>query len=407
MGEYSVPPSISPDPAADSVRRRAVLAKLPRISRLDGSAIRVLLVDDEDTLTNLVSLALSYEGWLVDVAHTGQAALRAYRTNRPDVVILDIMLPDTDGLSVLRHLRSAGSSTPTLFLTARDSVDDRIIGLTAGGDDYMTKPFSLEELVARLRGLLRRTVQAVPDEQVALVVGSLTLDETSYQVRRGETDIMLTTTEFDLLRLLHAQPDAGAQPGPDPRRGLELRLRRPGQHRGPLRVVPAQEDRRRPHPDAAHRARRRLHAAARGVSTTEPSTGGPTPAERGRAPWTLRRRLVVGIAGVVAAVLLGTGLLSIAVLSSSTNAVADTQLTASLSALSRSVDKFRGPPAGGGREHVHDHDGGGMVKTLVDFVGHGRGTVIAVLVDGEVDDSALFSDTGAVALSTRRPGRSR
>ena len=125
-----MPAVTPPDPAADSVRRRAVLAKLPRISRLDGSAIRVLLVDDEDTLTNLVSLALSYEGWIVDVARTGQAALRAYRKNRPDVVILDIMLPDTDGLSVLRHLRSGGSTTPTLFLTARDSVDDRIIGLT-------------------------------------------------------------------------------------------------------------------------------------------------------------------------------------------------------------------------------------------------------------------------------------
>jgi len=206
VGEYSVLPSTSPDPAADSVRRRAVLAKLPRISRLDGSAIRVLLVDDEDTLTNLVSLALSYEGWLVDVAHTGQAALRSYRDNRPDVVILDIMLPDTDGLSVLRHLRSAGSTTPTLFLTARDSVDDRIIGLTVGGDDYMTKPFSLEELVARLRGLLRRTVQAVPEEHVALSVGNLTLDETSYQVTRGGDDIMLTTTEFDLLRFFMRNP---------------------------------------------------------------------------------------------------------------------------------------------------------------------------------------------------------
>ena len=203
-----MPPSSSPspDPTADSVRRRAVLAKLPRMHRLDGSAIRVLLVDDEDTLTNLVSLALSYEGWLVDVAHTGQDALRAYRENRPDVVILDIMLPDTDGLSVLRHLRTGGSTTPTLFLTARDSVDDRIIGLTAGGDDYMTKPFSLEELVARLRGLLRRTVQAVSEEKAALVVGNLVMDESSYQVRRGGDDVMLTTTEFDLLRYFMRNP---------------------------------------------------------------------------------------------------------------------------------------------------------------------------------------------------------
>jgi len=117
------------------------------------------------------------------------------------------------------------------------------------------------------------------------------------------------------------------------------------------------------------------------------------PPERGAAPWTLRRRLVVGIAGVVAAVLLGTGLLSIAVLSTSTNTVADAQLTASLSALSQSVDKFRAPKPGGGH-------GGGTRKTFVDFVGHGRGTVIAVVTDGAVADSALFSDTGAVVLST-------
>lgn len=122
--------------------------------------------------------------------------------------------------------------------------------------------------------------------------------------------------------------------------------------------------------------------------------------ERGPAPWTLRRRLVVGIAGVVAAVLLGTGLLSIVVLSTSTNTVADTQLTASLSALSRSVDKYRGPSTAGGREHVHDHGVDGSVKSFVDFVGHGRGTVIAVVSDGTVADSALFSDTGAVALTT-------
>jgi two-component system response regulator TrcR len=188
------------------VRRRAVLAKLPRITRLDGSAIRVLLVDDEDTLTNLVSLALSYEGWQVAVAQNGLDAVRAYQSQRPDVIILDIMLPDTDGLSVLRHLRAGGSTTPTLFLTARDSIDDRIIGLTAGGDDYMTKPFSLEELVARMRGLLRRTVQAVTEDQSILVVGNLVMDEASYQVTRDDAAITLTTTEFDLLRYFMRNP---------------------------------------------------------------------------------------------------------------------------------------------------------------------------------------------------------
>ena len=168
--------------------------------------MRILLVEDEPRLAETIRRGLVAEGFVVEVVHDGLAGLDSALGGGFDVVILDIMLPDTDGLSVLRHLRSAGSTTPTLFLTARDSVDDRIIGLTVGGDDYMTKPFSLEELVARLRGLLRRTVQAVPDEQVALVVGNLTLDETSYQVRRGDADIMLTTTEFDLLRFFMRNP---------------------------------------------------------------------------------------------------------------------------------------------------------------------------------------------------------
>ena len=201
-----MPPATLPHPFVDSIRRRAVLAKLPPITRLDGSAIRVLLVDDEDTLTNLVSLALSYEGWLVVVADSGQGGVRAYEEQRPDVIILDIMLPDTDGLSVLRHLRAGGSTTPILFLTARDSIDDRIIGLNAGGDDYMTKPFSLEELVARMRGLLRRSVQIAAGDQRILVVGNLMMDESSYEVKRDDTTIALTTTEFDLLRYFMRNP---------------------------------------------------------------------------------------------------------------------------------------------------------------------------------------------------------
>lgn len=195
-----------PSDAATSGRRRAVLARLPRIRRADGGAIRVLLVDDEPTLTSLVSLALEYEGWEVQVAASGRAGLERYRELRPDLVVLDIMLPDIDGLTVLRELREAGPATPTLLLTAKDSIDDRIVGLTAGGDDYMTKPFSLEELVARLRGLLRRAADAVADESSLLTVGDLSLDESSYEVRRGEQAIALTTTEFEMLRYFMRNP---------------------------------------------------------------------------------------------------------------------------------------------------------------------------------------------------------
>ena len=122
------------------------------LRRADGSAVRVLVVDDEPTLTELLSMALRYEGWEVRTAGDGRAAVRAAREFRPDAVVLDVMLPDIDGLEVLRRLRAAAADVPVLFLTARDAVEDRIAGLTAGGDDYVTKPFSLEEVVARLRG---------------------------------------------------------------------------------------------------------------------------------------------------------------------------------------------------------------------------------------------------------------
>jgi two-component system response regulator TrcR len=174
--------------------------------RADGSPIRVLLVDDERALTNLVRMALQYEGWAIDVAHDAAAAVDKYEANRPDVVVLDIMLPDTDGLGVLTKLRDSDTYTPILFLTARDSVADRVAGLTAGGDDYMTKPFSLEELVARLRGLLRRSAYLSPPDDESLRVGDLTLDAAGRRVTRGGVPISLTSTEFDLLRFLMRNP---------------------------------------------------------------------------------------------------------------------------------------------------------------------------------------------------------
>jgi two-component system, OmpR family, response regulator len=183
------------------------IAAQPRISRADGSPIRAVVVDDEDSLTDLLSMALRYEGWEVKLAGDGQKALSVIREFRPDVVVLDIMLPDIDGLTVLSRLRADGIQVPILFLTAKDSVDDRVAGLTVGGDDYVTKPFSLEELVARLRGLIRRSALAVSDSaDSVLEVGDLRLDEDSYEVSRAGAAIELTATEFELLRFLMRNP---------------------------------------------------------------------------------------------------------------------------------------------------------------------------------------------------------
>jgi len=176
-----------------------------QLTRPDGTALRVLVVDDETSLCELLSMALRYEGWDVRAAQDGASAVAAAREFRPDAVVLDVMLPDMDGLEVLRRLRADSPLVPVVFLTARDAVEDRIAGLTAGGDDYVTKPFSLEEVAARLRGLLRRTSRAVADDGL-LVVGDLTLDEESHEVTRGGDDIRLTATEFELLRYLMRNP---------------------------------------------------------------------------------------------------------------------------------------------------------------------------------------------------------
>jgi two-component system response regulator TrcR len=190
--------------------RSAVLGQLPPIRRPDGSAIKVLLIDDERALTNLVTMALKYEGWEVDVAHDGREALTKFATTDPDILVLDIMLPDVDGLRILQRVRAAGTYTPVLFLTARDSVSDRVTGLTAGADDYLTKPFDLEELVLRLRGLLRRGGDPAPPadepDEETLHVGDLTLDVASREVIRAGERVELTTTEFDLLRYLMRNP---------------------------------------------------------------------------------------------------------------------------------------------------------------------------------------------------------
>ena len=177
-----------------------------KLQRLDGTPVRVLVVDDEANLTELLSMALRYEGWEVRAAGTGTAAVKAARDFQPDAVVLDMMLPDFDGMEVLRRMRADDANVPVLFLTAKDAVEDRVAGLTAGGDDYVTKPFSLEEVVARLRALMRRTAVVADESSSVLVVGDLTMDEDSHEVTRAGTEINLTATEFERLRYLMRNP---------------------------------------------------------------------------------------------------------------------------------------------------------------------------------------------------------
>jgi two-component system OmpR family response regulator len=176
------------------------------LTRIDGSPLRVLVVDDEVNIAELLRMALRYEGWDVEVAHSGTKAVAAARSYGPDAIVLDMMLPDFDGMEVLRKIRADTNDVPVLFLTARDAVEDRVAGLTAGGDDYVTKPFSLEEVVARLRALMRRAGAQQSSDHSILSVGDLTLDEDSHEVNRAGEAISLTATEFELLRYLMRNP---------------------------------------------------------------------------------------------------------------------------------------------------------------------------------------------------------
>ena len=178
----------------------------PTLTRPDGSPLRVLVVDDEVNIAELIGMAARYEGWESTLAHTGSRAVAAAKEVSPDAVVLDVMLPDFDGLEVLRRLRNQAPDVPVLFLTARDAVEDRVAGLTAGGDDYVTKPFSIEEVVARLRALMRRAGAADRRGSSILAVGDLRLDEDSHEVFRGEDEVYLTATEFELLRFLMRNP---------------------------------------------------------------------------------------------------------------------------------------------------------------------------------------------------------
>jgi two-component system OmpR family response regulator len=171
----------------------------------DPAEHKVLVVDDEPNITDLVATVLRYEGFGVEVAATGWDALRRAGEFRPDLVVLDVMLPDHDGFEVHRRLRDRGIDVPVIFLTARDAVEDRVRGLTVGGDDYVTKPFSLEELVARIRAVLRRSTGAQAGS-ARLRFADLEMDEDSHEVRRGDRVIELRPTEYKLLRFLLLNP---------------------------------------------------------------------------------------------------------------------------------------------------------------------------------------------------------
>jgi two-component system, OmpR family, response regulator MprA len=170
-------------------------------------AVRILVVDDDRAVRESLRRSLSFNGYSVSLAEDGVEALNSIVSDRPDAVVLDVMMPRLDGLEVCRQLRSTGDDLPILVLTARDSVSERVAGLDAGADDYLPKPFALEELLARMRALLRRTVPGDDDaDSVPMAFADLTLDPVTREVTRGQRNISLTRTEFALLEMLIANP---------------------------------------------------------------------------------------------------------------------------------------------------------------------------------------------------------
>jgi two-component system OmpR family response regulator len=168
---------------------------------------KLLVVDDEPNIRELLSTSLRFAGFEVVSAGNGREALAAVEAHAPDLAVLDVMLPDMDGFTVTRRLRAAGKHFPVLFLTAKDDTEDKVTGLTVGGDDYVTKPFSLDEVVARIRAVLRRTQPMLEDDEAVIRVDDLELDDDAHEVRRGGKVIELSPTEFKLLRYLMLNPN--------------------------------------------------------------------------------------------------------------------------------------------------------------------------------------------------------
>ena len=161
---------------------------------------RILIVDDEPNIRELLSTSLRFAGFGVRAVGNGAQTISAVLEEEPDLIILDVMLPDMNGFSVTKRLRSAGYTAPIIFLTAKDDTEDKVEGLTVGGDDYVTKPFSLDEIIARIKAVLRRTIQE--DEDSVLSVGPITMDQDTHEVTVDGTSVELSPTEFKLLRYL-------------------------------------------------------------------------------------------------------------------------------------------------------------------------------------------------------------
>lgn len=190
----------------DSHSKLAALREsLPDLRHPDGTPVRALIVDDEPMLADLVSMGLGLCGWDTRTANDGWAAIDLMRDFGPDVVVLDWMMPGLDGLQTLARIRNVAPDVPALFLTAKDTVDDKVKALIAGGDDYVTKPFAMEEVLLRLHRLAQRTGVSAPAED-QLTVGDLTLNARTHEVTRGGDPIDLTATQFSLLRYLMENP---------------------------------------------------------------------------------------------------------------------------------------------------------------------------------------------------------
>lgn len=201
------PSAVVMDPVAGAMGQDGAVSTSTGPSSRDsrpGQGARVLVVDDEAAIRQAVALALRYEGFDVTEAANGREALAAVERQRPALVVLDVMMPDYDGFEVMRRLRDSGVTVPVVFLTAKDATEDKVQGLALGGDDYLTKPFSLEELVARVQAVLRRS--GMQQKPARLAFHDLEMDEDTHEVWRAGVPVNLTATEFRLLRLLLMNP---------------------------------------------------------------------------------------------------------------------------------------------------------------------------------------------------------